>query len=62
MHRTEIKQIAKYLKGLEEGLDQQGCRGLAALGYVTKLHLIIKRLMDATFQTTNHEIVNPIEV
>jgi len=62
MDKAEVKQTAKYLKGLEDGLDQQGRRGLADLGHVTKLHLIIKRLMDASLQTTNQKIVNLIEV
>ena len=56
MDKAEIKQIADYIKDLEEGLDQQDCRGLADLGHVTKLHLIIRRLMEATFQTTDRRL------
>ncbi len=56
MDKVEIKQIADYLKDLEEDLDQQGGRGLADLRHVTKLHLIVKRLMNATFQTTDQKL------
>jgi len=56
MDKAEIKQIADYIKNLEEGLGEQGCRGLTDLGHVTKLHLIIRRLMEATFQTTDRRL------
>lgn len=49
MDRAEIKQIADYLKEFEEGLELQGLLELTDMGYLSKLHLIIKRLMDATF-------------
>ena len=56
MDKGQIKQIADYIKNLEEGLYERDCRGLADLGHVTKLHLIIKRLMDATFQSTDQRL------
>jgi hypothetical protein len=56
MDKVEIKAIANYIKDLEEGLGRQGCRGMVDLQHVTKLHLIIKRLMDATFQTTDRRL------
>jgi hypothetical protein len=56
MDKAEIKQIADYLKELEEGLDLQGHLELTDLGHVSKLHLIIKRLMDATFTCKDQQI------
>jgi len=49
MDKAEIKQIADYLKDLEEGLELQGHLELTDLRHLSKLHLAIKRLIDATF-------------
>ena len=56
MEKDEIKQIADYVKHLEERLDKQGYRGLTDLVHLTKLHLVIKRLMDATFHTKDQQL------
>lgn len=56
MDKGEIKQIANSLKDLDEDLNEQGCRGLTDLGHITKLHVVIKRLMDATLQTTDQKL------
>jgi hypothetical protein len=55
MERAEIKQIADYLKDLEEGLVEWDYRGLSTLGHLTK-HQIIERLMKATFETDDQEL------
>ena len=56
MEKVEIKQVADYIKDLEEGLVEWDYRGLSTLGHLTKLHQIIERLMDATFQTDDQEL------
>ncbi len=56
MEKDEIKQIADYIKDLEEGLDEWDYRGLITLGHLTKLHQIIERLMNATFKTEDQEL------
>ena len=56
MEKAEIKQIADYLKDLEEGLVKWDYRGIATQGHLTKLYDIIKRLMDATFKTKDQEL------
>lgn len=56
MEKVEIKQIADYIKGLEEGLDAWDYRGPITLGHLTKLHQIIEPLMDATFKTEDQEL------
>jgi restriction endonuclease S subunit len=50
MQKAEIKQIADYLKDLEEGLYEWDYRGITTQGQLTELYRIIKRLMDATFE------------
>ena len=56
MERAEIKQIADYLKDLEEGLVEWDYRGLTTQGHLTKLYGIIERLMKATFETEDQEL------
>ena len=56
MDRTEIKSIADYLKDLEEGLYEWDYRGITTQGHLTKLYGIIKRLMDATYETKDQQL------
>ena len=56
MERAEIKRIAEYLKDLEEGLYEWDYRGISTQGQLTELYRIIKRLMDATFETTDQQL------
>jgi len=56
MEKVEIKQIGAYLKDLEEGLAEWDYRGITTTGHLTELHRIIKRLMDATFETKDQEL------
>jgi len=51
MERVEIKQIADYIKELEEGLDVWDYQGQTAQVQRNKLYQIIKRLMNATFKS-----------
>jgi hypothetical protein len=52
MQKAEIKQIAAYLKDLEEGLVEWDYRGITTQGQLTELYGIIERLMQATFEKT----------
>ena len=56
MERDEIKQIAAYLKDLEEGLVEWDYRGITTQGQLTKLYDIIERLMKATYETKDQEL------
>jgi hypothetical protein len=51
MQKAEIKQIADYLKDLEEGLVEWDYRGITTQGQLTELYGIFERLMQATFET-----------
>ncbi len=56
MEKVEIKQIVDYLKDLEEGLYEWDYRGITTQGQLTELYRIIKRLMDATFETKDQQL------
>ena len=56
VEKAEIKQIADYLKNLEEGLVEWDYRGITTQGQLTELYRIIKQLMDATFETKDQEL------
>jgi hypothetical protein len=56
IQKAEIKQIADYLKDLEEGLVEWDYRGITTQGQLTELYRIIKRLMDATYKTKDQEL------
>jgi hypothetical protein len=46
MQKAEIKQIADYLKDLEEGLVEWDYRGIATQYHLTQLHEIIPQGLD----------------
>lgn len=56
MEKAEIKSIDDYLKDLEEGLVEWDYRGITMQGHLTKLYGIIKRLMDATYETKDQQL------
>ncbi len=56
MEKAEIKQIADYLKDLEDGLYEWDYRGITTQGQLTELYRIIKRRMDATFKTEDQQL------
>lgn len=56
MQKSEIKQIAVYIKDLEEGLDLWDYQGLTTLVDLNRLYEIIKHLMDATYETEDQKL------
>jgi len=56
MEKAEIKCIADFLKDLEEGLYEWDYRGITTQGHLTKLYGIIKRLMQATYETKDQQL------
>jgi hypothetical protein len=50
MERGQIKQIADYVKELEEGLVEWGYDHVAMQAELLYLYQVIKRLMDATYE------------
>ena len=51
MNKAEIKQIAEYIKDLEEGLYEWDYTDETAEYHLTQVRQVIKRLMDATFES-----------
>lgn len=60
MEKVVIKQIADYIKELEEGLYRLDYQGQANQIHLNKLYEIIKRLMDATFNTNDQKLKPPL--
>lgn len=56
MEKAEIKRIGNYIKDLEEGLVELDYRGITTQGQLTELYRIIKRLMDATYETKDQQL------
>jgi hypothetical protein len=45
MERTEFKRIDQYIEDVEKNLEQLGTQSIAPERNLTKLHLVIERLM-----------------
>jgi hypothetical protein len=56
IEKAEIRQVADYIKDLEEGLVEWDYRGQLTLGDLNKLYVIIAHLMNATYQTDDQEL------
>lgn len=56
MERGQIKQIADYVKDLEEGLVEWDYDHTAMQTELPYLYQIIKRLMDATYKTDDQKL------
>jgi len=55
MDKVEFKQIADFLNDVYEGLCE-GDEEAAIRLHLTELYRVIKRLMDATFETKNQDL------
>ena len=51
MNESETREIADYLKDLEEGLYEWDYQDDTAEYHLTQVRLVKKRLMDATFES-----------
>ena len=56
MERDKIKQIADYVKELEEGLVEWDYDHIAMQAELPYLYQIIQLLMDATFKTDDRQL------
>jgi len=55
IHKTEMRQIAAFLRDVHEDLcEQEGDTALRL--HLTELYRVIKRLMDATFATDDQDL------
>ncbi len=62
MDEAEIKRIASYIEGLEEGCGDRDCREPATYRQLIKLHLTIERLAGAINQTKDEQLSSTLSV
>jgi hypothetical protein len=56
MERTEFKRIDQYIEDVEKNLEQLGTQSIAPERYLTKLHLVIERLMHISGDTQDRQL------
>ncbi len=56
MEELELRQIADYLRDLEDGLDLWLHQGPSTLGDLNRLYEIIPHLRDAIYETDDLEL------
>lgn len=56
MELGQVKQVADYVKELEEGLVEWDYDHIAMQTELSYLYPVIKRLMDATYKTEDHKL------
>jgi len=56
MERAEFKRIDRYLEDVEENLDQRAVQNIAPERHLTKLHLVIERLMHISGDTEDRQL------
>lgn len=62
MDDAEVKRIASYIEGLENGLGDWDCREPATYRQLIKLHLTIERLAGAIDQTKDEQLSSTLAV
>ena len=56
MEKEEFKRIDKYIEDIEINLEQLGNQSFAPERHMTKLHLVIRRLMDISGNTEDRQL------
>ena len=56
MERTEFKRIDQYIEDVEKNLEQLGTQSIAPERNLTKLHLVIERLMHISGDTKDQQL------
>lgn len=56
MEKAEFKRIGQYIKNVEINLEQTGNQSIAPERNMTKLHLVIKRLMLISGSTEDQQL------
>ena len=56
MEKEEFKRIDKYIEDIEINLEQLSTQSIAPERHMTKLHLVIKRLMHISGNTENQQL------
>ena len=56
MERAEFKRIDRYIEDVEENLEQWAVQNIAPERHLTKLHLVIERLMHISADTEDRQL------
>jgi hypothetical protein len=56
MERAEFKRIDQYIEDVEENLEQWYTQSIATERHLTKLHLVIERLMHISGDTKDRQL------
>jgi len=56
MERAELKRIVEYIEDVEESLEQWDSQSIAMERHLTKLHLVIDRLMRTSGGTKDRQL------
>ena len=56
MERAEFKQIDRYIEDVEENLERRAVQNIAPERHLTKLHLVIERLMQISADTKDRQL------
>jgi hypothetical protein len=56
MERAEYKRIDRYIEDVEENLEQWATQNIAPERHLTKLHLVIERLMQISGDTEDRQL------
>jgi hypothetical protein len=56
MERAELKRIDQYIKDIEINLEQLSTQSIAPERHLTKLHLVIERLMHISGDTEDVQL------
>jgi len=56
MERAEFKRIDEYIEDVEENLEQWAVQNIAPERHLTKLHLVIERLIHISGDIEDHQL------
>jgi hypothetical protein len=56
MERAEFERIDQYIEDVEENLERRAVQNIAPERHLTKLHLVIERLMHISEDTEDRQL------
>ena len=62
MERAEFKRIDEYIEDVEENLERWGTQSIASERHLTKLHLVIERLMHISGDTKDQQLRSSLSI
>jgi hypothetical protein len=62
MERAELKRIAEYIEDVEESLERWDTQSIAMERHLTKLHLVIDRLMRTSGEEKDRQFKRSLAI